>query len=497
MKAFTQQFIAISLFIALIFVFTLHSVLAAKPDNPGKGKNKEDPPVNPDITVQIQAELDYIVNSSWAEENKNSRGWKFFDPSDDIYGAINANRIPKRGAPNRFGWVRPGEGAMAMVGMMQGTSYLYNNEFDISKYDSVIDKFFLKWELAHQQGQNNNPSSNDHGAFMDRVDYDQSGKYATLNSNWKTDVTAQMLIANWKYYEYKMSTDQTQEATDWINNAWQIQQQAANYLVRMHDTTPAGGIHLLPGNSSEAEYNTWIHFSANAVPGLRSASAWAKKVNMPYADYDRVADDLVIGIQSMKDLDRPNYFKYRPYENGSYGDPTYGDNIDQLTFVPYETGAVPLDDFAGQISDWWANGDADIKMTHQISDPADWRYFGTRWHYYFDGRSENNHLNPGPGFQLAKVEWKYGASTSNTMYLNRSLNRLNWGKELSYSSLWWLLTGEEEVGVPNGFQDWRDATNYSNAAEKWARFVDSSAYFIETLLMNEADIDTNYNPVLP
>lgn len=499
MRIFTKQFIILGVCLTLILTLFLGPVIAAKPDrppNPNKPDNPDNPGSPPTLDEQVQAELDYITNSSWTEENKNSNSWQFFDPTDDIYGAINANRIPKQGAPNRFGWVRPGEGAMAMVGMMQGTTYLYNNQFDIAKYDSMIDKFFLSWELAHQQGQNNDPITPDYGAFMERVDYNASGKYATVNPKWKTDVTAQIMIVNWKYYEYNVKTNQTQQATDWLNKAWPLQQKAVNYLVRMHDTTPAEAIHLLPGNSSQAEYTAWIHFAANAVPALRAASAWAKKMSVPYTDYDRVADDLVIGIQSMKDLNRPNYFRYRSYENGSYGVPTYGESIDQFTFVPYETGAIPLDNFAGEISDWWTNGDGEIKMTYQTSDPADWRYFGIHWHYYFDGRAENNQLNPGPGFQLAKVEWKYGKTAGNEIYTGRSANRLTWGKSLNYSSLWWFLTGQVEAGVPNGFQDWRDAINYSNTAETWARFVDSSAYFIEALLMNEAGIDIDYNPIL-
>ena len=199
----------------------------------------------------------------------------------------------------------------------------------------------------------------------------------------------------------------------------------------------------------------------------------------------------------MKDQSRPNYFKYRPYlGNNSYGDPTYGDSIDQLTFSPYETGAVSPDDFAKQISDWWTNGDAEIKMTYETEDPSDWRYFGTHWHHYFSGSPENNYIYPGPGFQLAKVEWKYGNASGDPLYSTRSNNRLVWAKSTDNSSLWWFATGEEEAGVPNGFQDWRNANNYYQTAEDWARFVDTSAYFIETLLMNEVGIDTDYNPIL-
>ncbi len=450
----------------------------------------------PGIFDQIKAEMDYIIDSTYTKNNVNYGTWNFLETTDNIYGAINANRIPPSETPNQSGWVRPGEGAMAVLGMMKGAEYLHKNGVDAAKYNSVIDNFFLTWELAHKQGQNNYAANPDFGAFMDRAYYNASGGYDNQAADWKwkTDVTAQMMIANWKYYEYKIATLQNRQASDWIRNAWPIQKKAADYLVRMHDQTPAGSVHLLPGNSNESEYGTWIHFASNAVPALRSASVWAKKRNSPYQDYDRVADDLVLGIASMKDPAKPNFFRYRSYQNGSYGPPQYGESIDQLAFSPYETGAIAIDDFAKQVSDWWTFGDSEIQMTYQADDPANWRYFGTRWHFYFSANDENNRLTPGPGFQLAKVEWKLGKSYNDSVYSGRSNNRLAWGMEQNYSSLWWFATGETEAGAPNGFQDWRDAADYFSVAEKWARFVDSSAYFIEALLMNKAGIDTNYNP---
>ena len=495
MKKFLKLFIVFILCL-LVYVVCINPTIEAKPNNPNK-PNKPDKPTNPATLVEkIEAELDYIVNSSWTEENKNSKKWRFLQSTDDIYGAINSNRIPPQGVPARWAWVRPGISAMASVRMMQGVSYIYSQGVDISRYNSMLDKFFLVWVLEHNQGQNTDSQHPDFGAFEDRTDYDSNGNYVADNVIWKTDVTAQIMIANWKYYEYKVSIGQIEQADEWIINAWSIQKNAADYLVRMHDITSAFDIHLLPGNSTIAEYTAWIHFATNAVPALRGASEWAKLFGESFDDYDIVADDLVIGIQSMKDDSKNIYFKFVPYNGSTYGSPSYGDSIDQLVFSPYETGAVPIDDFAGQISDWWTNGDGEIKMTHQTDNSNDWGYYGTHWHYYFGNSPENDYLYPGPGFQLAKVEWKYGNSISSDIYLTRSINRLNWGTLTEYSSLWWFLTNEDEVRVPNGFLDWRNTVNYNQTAEVWARFVDTSAYFIEVLLMNEAEIDTDYNPIL-
>jgi hypothetical protein len=448
----------------------------------------------PDVASQLEAELLYITHSSWTAANPNSTGWHWFEPTSAIRGAINDIRVPPAAPPNHAGWVEPAIEATAAIGMMQGAGYLHGLGRDIATWDSVLDELFWTWELANRQGQNLDPESPDHGAFMRRVDYDALGGEATRDPVWKSDVTALMLTANWKYFEYCEATGQWAQGGAWLAEAFEIQRAGADYLVRLHDTAPAGAIHLLPGNSTEPHYDAWVHFAAYAVPALRSASAWARRRGAPHADYDRVADSLVTGLQSMKDPARGIYYRYVPWQGGSYGPPTHGPSIDQLTFVPVEVGAVPIDGFAAGISDWFTEGDGEVSMTHPTRDPNDWRYFGTHWNWFFAGAPENDRLYPGPGFQLAKLEWKVGAAIADPLYTTRSLRRLDWGRRLEYSALWWFLTGEVDAGVPNGFVDWRDATDYSSTGETWARFVDTSAYFIEALLMHEAGIDTDYNP---
>jgi len=130
------------------------------------GNSGAQPAPLPDIYTQIQAALDYITYSSWTEENPNSVGWSWFQPTDDIHGAINDIRVPINGPPNHHAWVQPAIEATAAIGMMQGLAFLNDNGIDISTYDAVIDKFFLVWELAHQQGQNRDPGSADYGAFI-------------------------------------------------------------------------------------------------------------------------------------------------------------------------------------------------------------------------------------------------------------------------------------------------------------------------------------------
>ena len=452
----------------------------------------------PDVAAQLRAELDYVTRASWSDLNPNSAGWSWFDPGDDIHGAINDVRIPTSAPPNREGWVEPAIGATAAIGVMQGLRHLHAGGLPLAPYDAVLERFFRVWELDHVQGRNLDAQSPDLGAFMNRVDYDSRGAEATGSPVWKTDVTALMLTANWKYFEFLVATGQAAAAADWLARAWPVERAGSDYLVRMHDTTPAGAIHLLPGNSSEPHYDAWIHFAGYAVPALRAASVWARNVGAPHASYDRVAADLVVGLQAMKDPgSRSLYRRFVPWQGSRYGAPTYGESIDQLTFVPVETGAVASDAFAGRISDWFTDGEPGLRMTWPTPDPSDWRYFGTHWNWYFAGAPENDRLYPGPGFQLAKVEWKFGVAVGAPEYVARSRRRLDWGRRLGYSALWWYLTGEEEASTPNGFVDWRDATDSARRGERWARFVDTSAYFIEVLLMHEAGTDTDHNPRLP
>jgi hypothetical protein len=451
----------------------------------------------PDVASQLEAELAYIAYSSWTSANPNSSGWNWFDPTDEIRGAINDIRVPASAPPNHAAWIEPAIEATAAIGMMQGALYLRGLGRDVATWEVVLDEFFWTWVLANRQGQNLDPASPDRGAFMTRLDYDARGGHATRSPVWKTDVTALVLTASWKYFEYLEATGQPALGESWLSQAWEIGRAGADYLVRMHDSTPAGAIGLLPGNSTEPHFDAWIHFAGYAVPALRAASVWAQRLGQPHADYDRVAAALAAGLQAMKDPVRGIYYRHVLWQGQGYGPPTHGASIDQLTFVPVEAGAVPVDSFAAGISDWFTDGDGQIQMTHPTRDPNDWRYFGTHWNWFFAGAPENDRLYPGPGFQLAKLEWKVGVATGNPLYTTRSLRRLDWGRRLEYSALWWYLTGEVDATVPNGFVDWRDSTDYSKRGENWARFVDTSAYFIEVLLMHEAGIDTDHNPLPP
>jgi len=189
------------------------------------------------------------------------------------------------------------------------------------------------------------------------------------------------------------------------------------------------------------------------------------------------------GIAAMKEDDSwKGYYRLRRHDQKDQ--PTNGDCVDQIAFLPYEADVLdPGDPFVRRISDNWTVGPN--AMTAQATDPAAWTYFGTHWHRYFALRLENDYLYPGPGLQLAKAEWKYARRTHDRVMALRATNRLRWAVAPQYSALW------DKNG---GLVDWRDARDHGHAAEPWARFIDTSGYLIQAVLMVSFGQDTRYTP---
>src|SRR5262245_49723806 len=111
----------------------------------------------PGLVEQLRAELDYLTRTSWTQQNPSSAGWRWFDDSDEIRGAINDVRVPASASPAREGWVEPAIEATAAIGMMQGVRYLHDRGHATAPYAAVLDELFRTWLLARRQGQNRDP----------------------------------------------------------------------------------------------------------------------------------------------------------------------------------------------------------------------------------------------------------------------------------------------------------------------------------------------------
>jgi hypothetical protein len=431
-------------------------------------------------------EADYIVNCSFTELTRNNHGIR---ASDDAYGAINVNRIYQRGPD----WVRPGDAAMGVIGLMAAAIQLRKLGVDTTRCDQMLDHFFREWLLTRQQAINRNPHHPDRGGFYQRVYYVPDGRYAKHDTT-NSGVTGQMLAAMWKYDEYLRATGRPWSARRWLRQAWPLARDAGDFLRRSYDIPH----HLM--RSDTAGVDLWLSDSTYAAMALRCLDRWAATIRQPRPfDYRAVARRMSLAIWEMRDTgEKRDFFRYRDGHRAE-SPPTYGDRIDQVCFLPFEADVLdPGKRFARQISDWWTSGSEGIRMTYPAADARDWRYYGTHWWHVFAGPDENrranNNLYPGPGLQLAKVEWKHARRTGDRVTMERARRRLEWARSQSYSALWLGATGSREADVPNGLVDWRNETHYKEKADDWARFVDTSAYFIEVVLMIEYGVDTKYVP---
>jgi hypothetical protein len=427
-------------------------------------------------------EADYIVNCSFTEYAQNSSGVK---PTDDAYGALNVLRIADRGPD----WVRPGEAAMGVIGLMAGARQLKAAGRDITRYDQVLDRFFHTWMATRTQPFNTDPTSVDYGGVYERVYYDTTGKWQS-SDRANAGVTGQVIAAMWKYYEYNVAIGKTQAADAWLQQAWSLARLGGDFIQRNYNATYG----LVRSNADATDL--WVSDGSYSAMALRCLHQWSRAVTRDEASsYDSLANEIVTGLQALKD-DRSlkNFFRYRDGRSSSY-DLTYGDRIDQLCFLPYEADVLdPGEGFAGSISDWWTNGSDGITMTFQTPDTSDWRYFGTHLRFFFGGAKENDNLFAGAALQLAKVEWKHASRTGDAATLERARKRFEWVRSAAYSNLWMGATGGTEANVANGLVDWRDTTDYTNTAGDWARFVDTSGNFIEVVLMLYYGVDTRYVP---
>ncbi len=434
----------------------------------------------------LAKEADYLVDCSFTEY---ARHHQEVQTADDAYGAVNLNRIYQRGPD----WVSPGEAAMGVIGLMAAARQLRIEGHEIGRYEAVLDRFFLTWLLARRQPVDMRPGGAADGGVLARVSYTATGKRQGQISA-RTGVTGQMIAAMWKYAEHRRALDDAPGARAWLQQSWPLARRMGDFLRRNYDAR----YHLLRPNAETADL--WVSDSSYGAAALRCLDRWAVAVEQPKAfDYAGMAAEIAVGLKALKDHGAwKNFRRYRDSKTQTYA-PTYGDRIDQIGFVPYEADVLdPGEPYARSISDWWTNGAGGVRMTLQTTDAHDWRYFGTRWRWFFLGSGKNQEANrnlyPGPSLQLAKVEWKHARRTGDAVTLERARRRLQWASGTAYANLWLGAPGSPEAQVSGGLVDWRDGALYPHKAEDWARFVDTSAYFIEAVLMLEYDVDTKYVP---
>jgi hypothetical protein len=456
-------------------------------------------PLQPGESVLIQ-ESDYIVACSCTAYAPHHQ---WLTPGCDAEGAINDVRVldspqtpPDPDSPqvSQAGpsWVRPGEAAMGAIGLMAAAKQLHALGDNTSAYDAVLHAFFQTWLVKHSQPFDNTASDPNRGGVFSEVDYSDTGARQG-QAGCNTSVTAQTLCALWKYEEYLRDTGQTQAAAQWLQRAWPLASGAGDFLRRCFNARYG----LVQPDTSDKDL--WTGDSALSCAALWCLARWATTLHQPAsmsAQDAAMASALTGGLEGMKDPGGwHDFFRLRDSAHGFT--PGYGNCVDQLCFIPYEVNAIdPGEPYAREISDWWT-----VHMTDPTQNPQDWKYFGTHWHDYFANQPknaalmpQNSRLYPGPGLQLAKLEWKYANRIGDAVVKKRFEQRYAWAASPQRSDLWFGVDGRQEAGVPNGFVDWRDAANPTRRAAPGERFVDTSAYFLEATLMKYWNLDTKYVP---
>lgn len=442
----------------------------------------------------LQKEAGYIVDCSYTTYARNSDS---VTSASDAYGCLNNVRVFNKGPD----WVVPSEGAVGIIGLMQAARLLKEKGRDVTNAEGVIDQYFDTWLTNKRQPIV--PDGVNAGAVVDRVYYLPNGAVnASRMAEANAGSTGITMVAMFKRYEYLSKTGRTTEAQAWLDDAaaWKIMYDGFQYIER-NFYQPLGMVYTRPGLG-----DLWLTDATLAGAALKCLSAWASlsSDNARVVNTERsgkMSNNIVIGIKKMRDsrdnpAEGPNFYRLREAANNL--EPTYGDKIDQICHLPYESGLLDAGDrYAHRISDWWTEGaPGGPRMTYQTNNSSDWRYFGTHWKYFFSGSPpSNNFLYPGPGLQLAKMELRTGKVRNEPNLISRANRRFQFAKS-NTAKLWFGVTGETEADVPNGIVDWRDANDRSNVAPFFARFVDTSSYMIQVTLMSVFQRDTIYVPDL-
>ena len=414
----------------------------------------------------IRREADHITACSYTSASA--------DKTSDGYGALNDDLIGANGPD----WVMTEPGAVGAISLMEAAAFLHSRGEDVSSYDTALDGYFDVWLVQHKQAWVDDPHSGDRGGSAARVTYDGQGK-RVKSGDATPGATGMTVTAMWKRYEYLQETGRATKAQAWLSRAWPVASGAKGYLIAHFDPNTE----MERGSASSED--EWLTDAVSAADALLCLDRWEGMVGTRDPSCLATAARLKAGVVAMKqDEAWKGYYRLREHDKDNQ--PTNGDTVDQIGFLPYESGLLdPADPFARRISDGWTLGAGGISMTAQTRDPKNWTYYGTHWHHYTPTRLENEYLYPGPGLQLAKVEWKYGKRAHDPVVSLRAVNRLRWAVGPTYSGLW---------SDDGGLVDWRDAKDRGHSAEKWARFIDTSGYLIQTILMVNFGRDTTYVP---
>ena len=254
----------------------------------------------------LKTEADYIVNCSFTAQTQNNAQ---VQTGDAAYGALNNVRVAV-GAD----WVRPGEGAMGIIGLMAAATQLHQAGEPIDKYNAVIDAFFQTWLLKNRAAISQKVGDPNFGGFAPQIAYSDDGsQLKTAPTEYNSGTTGALLCAMWKYAEYNRNTGRAAQATAWMNgSAYGVALDGAKFIARCHNAqynlvapSPVGG-------------DMWINDSSLAVAALRCVAKWSAETGKSAAldnagtTPTQLADAIATGLEKMKDEGRLEGFLQVP-----------------------------------------------------------------------------------------------------------------------------------------------------------------------------------------
>lgn len=389
----------------------------------------------------VSGEVSYITQCSCTAANSTTAS---VPSTAAAYGVLNDWRIGN-GLPD---FVQPGEAAIGSIGLLYGYHRLVAGGKSTSTLDSqaktALSGFFWSW--ARNAG-------NQAGAgFPATISYNSSyGVSAKGGADAR--VTAEMLIAMWKYTQLTPNGD---------GASYQTQEYAQAHAM---------------ADFANANLSSWTVDRSYGVAAFRCFAKWATAVgdtgtSTYYSNQANALSALLVNAQ-----DKGSWHTYYDYLDGG-GNGVYNGGIDQTGFAPYEFDARPeSEQYAKDLTTWWDHGTAYNGAYLSVQSGP----YAGGVHQLTPATGTNTKIYPGSALQLADAEWKIAQATGNYNNLYASAwAHYNFARSAFGSSVGsgnWVNTAAIDPPFIGGFIDWVDTSNGSRPPT-WQRFVDTSSYMI-------------------
>ena len=391
--------------------------------------------------ADIAGECQYITQCSCTAANASTAGVPNTAPA---YGVFNDWRIGN-GTPD---FVHPGEAAIGSIGLLYGYHRLTADGHSSADLDgkakTALSGFFWSWARSTDNQAGN--------GFPATISYN-AGHSVSAKGGADARVTAEMLIAMWKYTQLSPNGD------------------GGNY--RIQEYTRAHAM----ADFTNANLNSWTVDRSYAVAAFRCFAKWAAATgdtgtSAYYSNRADAVSSLLVNAQ-----DKGSWHTYYDYLDGG-GNGVYNGSIDQTGFAPYEFDARPeSEQFAKDVAAWWDHGVAYNSASLSVQSGP----YAGGVHQSTPASGTNTQVYPGSALQLADAEWKIAQATGNTSNLYASAwAHYNFARSAVGSSTGsgcWVNTSAVDPPFVGGFIDWVNTANGTRPTT-WQRFVDTSSYMI-------------------